>query len=76
MASPFSYAQQQSNHNSHVHIPISSLTADNLALQHQHIERAEPFGADNDDPLDFPNAWCKIRYEYREYFAEFLGTML
>ena len=37
-------------------------------------------GTDNEavERTEFPNIWFKIRYRYnlREYFAEFLGTML
>ena len=57
MQSPFSYAQH-SQQNSHVNIPVSDLTAGNLKMQHEHIERAtEAFEPDNNNPLNFPNPW-------------------
>ncbi|SCU92740.1 LAFA_0F12552g1_1 [Lachancea sp. 'fantastica'] len=32
--------------------------------------------SDDSDPLTFPNFWAKIRYQLREPFAEFLGTLI
>lgn len=85
--SPYSYAAQHSHHGSRANsiinvVTVAELTGDNtIKVQHQHIERVNAAGDgssfDNErDPLDFPNPWSKIRHDYREYFAEFFGTML